>query len=165
VGIEKFRFDGKNAVVVGGSSGMGLAAATLLEELGASVVIADVKEPLAPVGNYVPLDLRDQDAIEAFVAGSAAPVHALLSCAGVADGTPGLPEINFIGQRHLIEAALDRDLLPEGAAIGMIASIGGVAWHKHLDVIGDFLDNTEFGAASAWMAAHRSTPTTRSRSR
>jgi NAD(P)-dependent dehydrogenase (short-subunit alcohol dehydrogenase family) len=153
VGIEKFRFDGKRAVVVGGASGMGLAAASLLDELGASVTIADVKEPLADVGTHVPLDLRDRTAIDAFVGGLDAPVHALLSCAGVADGTPGLPQINFIGQRHLVEGTLGRDLLPAGGAIGMIASIGGVAWHKHLDVIGDFLDQPDFDAASAWMDA------------
>jgi NAD(P)-dependent dehydrogenase (short-subunit alcohol dehydrogenase family) len=154
VGIEKFRFDGKRALVVGGASGMGLAAATLLEELGASVSIADVKEPLADVGTYLPLDLRDRAAIDAFVGGLDAPIHVLLSCAGVADGTPGLPQINFIGQRHLIESALDRDLLPEGGAIGMIASIGGIAWQKHLDVIGEFLDQADFDAASAWIDAH-----------
>jgi NAD(P)-dependent dehydrogenase (short-subunit alcohol dehydrogenase family) len=154
VGIEKFRFDGKQALVVGGASGMGLAAATLLRELGATVTIADVKEPLAEVGAYVPLDLRDQAAIDGFVEGLTAPVHVILSCAGVADGTPGLPQINFIGQRRLIEAALDRDLLPPGGAIGMIASIGGIAWAKHLDVVGDFLDAPDFDAASKWMEAH-----------
>jgi len=154
VGIEKFRFDGKRALVVGGASGMGLAAATLLGELGASVSIADVKEPLADVGTYLPLDLRDRAAIDGFVGALDAPVHVLLSCAGVADGTPGLPQINFIGQRHLIDAALDRDLLPAGGAIGMIASIGGIAWQKHLDVIGEFLDQADFDTASAWIDAH-----------
>jgi len=154
VGIERFRFDGKNALVVGGASGMGLAAALLLEELGATVTVADVKKPLSTVGTYEPLDLRNQATIDAFVARLEAPVHALLSCAGVADGTAGLPEINFIGQRHLIEAALARDLLPAGGAIGMISSIGGAAWLKHLDVVGEFLDTADFDSASAWMQAH-----------
>jgi NAD(P)-dependent dehydrogenase (short-subunit alcohol dehydrogenase family) len=154
VGIERFRFDGKTALVVGGASGMGLAAATLLGELGAKVTVADVKEPLAAVGAYTPLDLRDRRAIDGFVGDLTAPVHVLLSCAGVADGTPGLPQINFIGQRHLIESTVDRDLLPPGAAIGMIASIGGLAWHKHLDVVGDFLDCSDFDSASSWVESH-----------
>jgi NAD(P)-dependent dehydrogenase (short-subunit alcohol dehydrogenase family) len=154
VGIDKFRFDDKQVLVVGGASGMGLATATLLGELGATVTVADVKEPLADVGAYVPLDLRDRAAIDTFVNGLSAPVHALLSCAGVADGTPGLPQINFIAQRHLVEAVLDRDLLPPGGAIGMIASIGGIAWSKHLDVVGEFLDTPDFEAASKWMEAH-----------
>jgi NAD(P)-dependent dehydrogenase (short-subunit alcohol dehydrogenase family) len=154
VGIEKFGFDGKQALVVGGASGMGLAAATLLGELGASVTVADVKEPLADVGPYIPVDLRDEAVIDEFVKGLSAPVHVLLSCAGVADGTPGLPQINFIGQRHLVEAVLDRELLPPGAAIGMIASIGGIAWSKHLDVVGEFLDTPDFDTASKWIEAH-----------
>jgi NAD(P)-dependent dehydrogenase (short-subunit alcohol dehydrogenase family) len=154
VGIEKFRFDAKNALVVGGASGMGLAAAVLLEDLGATVTIADVKEPLSAVGKYVPLDLRARQAIDVFAAGLEAPVDVVLSCAGVAEGTPGLPQINFIGQRHLIQAVLARDLVPAGGAIGMISSIGGVAWRKHLDVVDDFLGNVGFESASAWMDAH-----------
>ena len=34
------------------------------------------------------------------------PVHALFSCAGVADGTPGIEKINFIGHRHMIDRLL-----------------------------------------------------------
>jgi NAD(P)-dependent dehydrogenase (short-subunit alcohol dehydrogenase family) len=154
MGVERFRFDGKRAVVVGGASGMGLASAALLEELGATVTIADVQAPLAPVGTHVLLDLRDREAIDSFVAGLDAPVHALLSCAGVADGTPGLPLINFVGQRHLVDAVLARDLLPEGGAVGMISSIGGLAWSKHLDVVGEILDLDGFDAAAAWFDAH-----------
>jgi NAD(P)-dependent dehydrogenase (short-subunit alcohol dehydrogenase family) len=154
MGIEKFRFDGKRAVVVGGASGMGLAAAQIIGELGGHVTVADVKEPLADVGPYRPLDLRDRAAIDGFVADLEGPVDALIMCAGVADGTPGLPQVNFIGQRHLIESALGRGLLPGGSSIAMISSIGGIAWQKHLDTVGDFLDTPDFDAASTWIDAH-----------
>ena len=36
-GEEQFRYDGRRAVVVGGATGMGAAAARLLAELGADV--------------------------------------------------------------------------------------------------------------------------------
>ena len=38
--------------------------------------------------------------------------HALFSCAGVADGTPGIEKINFLGHRHLIDRMLAGDMLP-----------------------------------------------------
>jgi NAD(P)-dependent dehydrogenase (short-subunit alcohol dehydrogenase family) len=154
MGSDRFSFHGKSALVVGGASGMGLAAAQLVGELGATVTIADVKAPGIEVGAYRPLDLRDRVAIEAFVDGLDGPIDAVLSCAGVADGTPGLPQVNFIGQRHLIERLLDRGLLHPGAAISMISSIGGIGWRRNLETIGDFLDTTDFDAASAWIDVH-----------
>jgi NAD(P)-dependent dehydrogenase (short-subunit alcohol dehydrogenase family) len=153
MGAERFRFDGRHAVVIGGASGMGLAASQLIADLGARVTVADVKAPLAEVGAFMPLDLRDRAAIEGFVDGLDGPVDVLLSCAGIADG-PDLPKVNFIGQRHLIERALDRGLLPAGSAIGMIASIGGMAWRSHLAAIGELLDTPDFDAACTWMDAH-----------
>jgi NAD(P)-dependent dehydrogenase (short-subunit alcohol dehydrogenase family) len=133
---------------------MGLEAAKLLEELGAAVTIADVQQPLEPVGAYVPLDLRDRAAIDAVVSGLEAPVDVLLSCAGVAEGTPGLELINFVGQRHLVESVLARELLPDGGAIGMISSIGGLAWSQHLDVLLPLLDTDGFDEGAAWFRAH-----------
>ena len=41
--------------------------------------------------------------IDAAIAECGGPVDALLSCAGVADGTPGIERINFIGHRHMID--------------------------------------------------------------
>ena len=77
-----------------------------------------------------------------------------MSCSGVADGTPGLPQVNFIGQRHFIESAIDRGIVPEGGAIGMISSIGGSAWPDHLAVIQEFLDTPDFATVSKWIDAH-----------
>lgn len=148
---DKYRFDGRHALVIGGATGMGAAASTLLNDLGASVSVADVAEPTAAADRYLPLDLRDRAAIESLVDGLDGPVDVLLSCAGIAAEGPDLPLINLIGHRHLIERALDRDLLPSGSAIGMIASIGGIAWQKHLDDALAFLDTADFDEAVAWL--------------
>jgi NAD(P)-dependent dehydrogenase (short-subunit alcohol dehydrogenase family) len=69
----------------------------------------------------------------------------------VADGTPGIERINFIGHRHLIDRMLDQDLLPQGSAIAMISSAAGIGWEANLDLILEFLDITDFDAATKWV--------------
>ena len=151
---ESFRFDGKRAVVVGGATGMGAAAAVLIRDLGAEVVVLDYA-PIALDGvTSIPLDLRDRASIEAAVDAVGGPIHALLSCAGVADGTAGIEKINFIGHRHFIERAIAADFIPRGSAIGMISSAAGLAWETHLDELGEYLDTDGFDAAVAWIESH-----------
>jgi NAD(P)-dependent dehydrogenase (short-subunit alcohol dehydrogenase family) len=154
MGYDAFRFDGKRAVVVGGATGMGAAAAPILQDLGAEVVVMDYADVTLPGVKAIKVDLADKASIDAAVDECGGPIHALLSCAGVADGTPGLPQINFIGHRHFIERALERDLLPRGAAIGMISSAAGLAWEKNLAVLKEYLATPDFDAASAWIDAH-----------
>src|SRR6476660_8726809 len=40
-GVEQFRYDGKHALVVGGATGMGAAAAQIVRDLGATVTVMD----------------------------------------------------------------------------------------------------------------------------
>jgi NAD(P)-dependent dehydrogenase (short-subunit alcohol dehydrogenase family) len=148
-----FRYDGKRVVIVGGASGMGAATAELVLDLGADVVVMDHVLVEVPGVTAITVDLSDKASIDAAVDECGGPIHALFSCAGVADGTPGLELINFIGHRHLIERALAGDLLPRGSAIGMISSAAGLAWEKHLDELNDYLDTPDFETAAAWIAA------------
>jgi NAD(P)-dependent dehydrogenase (short-subunit alcohol dehydrogenase family) len=149
-----FRYDGKRALVVGGSSGMGLATAKLVADLGGAVTVLDIQEPLEPVESYVAVDLRDRQSIDAALGSLDGSIDALFSCAGVADGTPGLAEINFVGQRHLIESALAAGSVSAGGAIAMISSIGGMGWENQLEAIGLLLGTAGFEDASAWFADH-----------
>ena len=100
MGNESFRYDGKRVLVVGGATGMGAAAASQVASLGADVVVMDY----VPVEDFtsIVVDLRDQDQIDKAVSECGGTVDALFSCAGVADGTPGIERINFLGHRHLI---------------------------------------------------------------
>ena len=82
-------------------------------------------------------------------------MHALFSCAGVADGTPGIEKINFIGHRHLIDRAIEQGLLGRGAAIGFISSTAGLGWRKHLDEVKAYLaDAPDWDSAVAWIEAN-----------
>lgn len=151
---DSYRFDGKRALVVGGATGMGAATAALVQDLGAEVVVMDHAEVGLSGVKAIRLDLRDRQSIDAAVDECGGPVHALFACAGVADGTPGLERINFVGHRHLIDRALDAGLLPRGAAIAMISSAAGLGWEPNLDLLKEYLDTPDFDSAVAWIEAH-----------
>jgi len=151
-GIDQFRYDGKRAVVVGGATGMGAATADLLIDLGAEVVIMDRAVVERDGTTFIQVDLSDQASIDRAVAECGGPIDALFSCAGVADGTPGLPRINFIGHRHFIDTMFAAELMPPGGSISMISSAGGLAWEKHLDRLNRYLDTPDFDTAVQWVA-------------
>jgi NAD(P)-dependent dehydrogenase (short-subunit alcohol dehydrogenase family) len=68
----------------------------------------------------------------------------------VADGTPGIERINFIGHRHLIDRLLAGGMLPRGSAIGMISSAAGFGWQANLERLGEYLAVTDFEEATQW---------------
>ncbi len=152
--FDAFRFDGKRALVVGGATGMGAASAELLQSAGADVVVMDFADVALPGATAVHVDLADRASIDAAVGQLGGPIDALLSCAGVADGTPGIEKINFIGHRHLIDRLLAQDLLPRGSAIGFISSAAGLGWEANLPRIREYLATPDFDSAVAWVAAN-----------
>lgn len=148
---DAFRFDGKRAVVVGGATGMGAAAAELLVDLGAEVTVMDFADVTLAGVKAVKLNLADRDSIDAAIDQIGGPIDALLSCAGVADGTPGISKINFIGHRHLIDQLLAKDLLAPGSAITFISSAAGLGWEANLEKIQTLLATPDWDAAVAWI--------------
>ncbi len=148
--FDAFKYDGKRALVVGGATGMGAAAAELVKDAGAEVVVMDRAEITLPGVKTIQLDLADKASIDAAIDECGGPVHALFSCAGVADGTPGIERINFLGHRYMIDRLLADDLLPRGSAIGMISSAAGWGWRQNLAKVGEYLDIADFDAAAAW---------------
>ena len=152
--FDAFRYQGKRALVVGGATGMGAAAAELVQDAGAEVVVMDYAEVTLPGVKVVNVNLSDKASIDAAVDELGGPVHAVFSCAGVADGTPGIERINFIGHRHLIDRLLAADLIPRGSAIGMISSFAGIGWQVNLELLNEYLAITDFDAATAWAQEH-----------
>src|SRR3954465_3470843 len=126
--FDAFSFKGKRALVVGGATGMGAATAELVQDAGAEVVVADRAEVTLPGVKAISLDLSDKASIDAAVDECGGPIHALFSCAGVADGTPGLQRINFLGHRPLNNRMRAGGMLARGSAIGFISSAAGLGW-------------------------------------
>ena len=69
----------RRALVTGGASGIGAAAAAALAQAGFAVVIADLQEA---AGSFVRLDVSDSGAVAAAVAAHG-PFDTLVNCAGI----------------------------------------------------------------------------------
>jgi NAD(P)-dependent dehydrogenase (short-subunit alcohol dehydrogenase family) len=154
MGIEAFRYDGKRALVVGGATGMGAATGRLVGELGGEVTVMDCAEVRYPVAQALALDLRDRTSIDDALDRLDGPVDALFSCAGVADGSPGLMQVNFIGQRYLMERLVDDDRMPRGSAMAIISSTAGLQWEKNTDALTELLDVPGYDESVAWVESH-----------
>ena len=152
--FDAFRYDGKRVLVVGGATGMGAATAELVQDAGAEVVMMDFAEVKLPGAKAIHVNLAEEASIDAAVDECGGPIHALFSCAGVADGTPGIEKINFVGHRHLINRMLAGGMLPRGSAIGFISSAAGLGWEASLGELKEYLDTPDFDSGSAWAVEH-----------
>jgi NAD(P)-dependent dehydrogenase (short-subunit alcohol dehydrogenase family) len=148
--FDAFRYDGKRVVVVGGASGIGAAAARVARDAGADVVVMDVADATMPGMQTIRVNLAEQASIDAAVDQCGGIVDALFSCAGVADGTPGIERINFVGHRHVIDRMLAKDMLRRGSAICLVSSVAGVGWEPILGRLSEVLDISDFDAAARW---------------
>ncbi|HEX7035083.1 MAG TPA: SDR family oxidoreductase [Pseudomonadales bacterium] len=157
MGIEAYQYSGKRVLVVGGATGMGAATAQLTRELGAEVSVLDVADVRYPVSQSIKVDLREQASVDAALDALQQPVDVVFACAGVADGTRGLMLINFIAQRHLIEALVESGRLHTGGAVVMISSVAGLPWQLNRAQVFEFLATPDWPAAAAWVAAHPGT--------
>ncbi len=156
---DLINFDNKRVLVVGGATGMGAAAAQRAAALGAHTIIMDVAEVSYECGQYININLVDQASVDAAAEAVDGPLHAVLACAGVADGTPNIMLINFTSQRHLVEALVGNGKLGRGGSVGFISSNAGMGWMSNLEQVRDFLDTPDWDTAAAWVDEHEGTDT------
>lgn len=152
--FDAFRYDGKRVLVVGGASGMGAATAQLVQDAGAEVVVMDFAQIRQPGVQAIHVNLAEKSSIDAAVDECGGRVDALFSCAGVADGTPGIERINFIGHRHLLDRLVEKGMLGRGSAIGFISSAAGLGWEANFAELQELLDTPDFDAAVRWVEEH-----------
>ena len=148
-------YAGKRAVVTGAASGMGEAVASLLAELGATVVGLDRAEITTPVDQRITVDLLDLASITAAAEQVEGPVDAFFNCAGLPG--PPFPEIdvmivNFLGGRELITQVLPK--MADGSGIVYVASAGGIGWQPNLPNLLGLLETTGFEDGKEWLEAN-----------
>ncbi len=146
-----FRLDGKRALVAGASSGIGLACATALAQVGAEVTLAarsagklqaavDALNAAGFSASAMTLDVADVPAMQAAVA-SAGPFDVLLNSAGLAIHSPAIEtkpddfdavsDLNFKGA-YFLTTAVAKGLLDAGKPGSLInitsqmAFVGGI---------------------------------------
>jgi NAD(P)-dependent dehydrogenase (short-subunit alcohol dehydrogenase family) len=149
--FDAFRFDGKRALVVGGATGMGAAAAELIQDAGAEVLVMDYADVKLKGAKAIKVNLAERDSIDTALGEVDGPIHALLSCAGVADGTPGIERINFVGHRYRLDKLIDADQLPRGSAVGMISSAAGLGWEANLEQLKELMALTDWDDQVKWI--------------
>jgi NAD(P)-dependent dehydrogenase (short-subunit alcohol dehydrogenase family) len=149
--FDGFRYDGKRVLVVGGATGMGAATAELVQDAGAEVVVMDFAEVTLPGAKAIHVNLGEVASIDQAIDECGGPIHALFSCAGVADGTPNIEKINFLGHRYMIDQLIEKGFLGRGAAIGFISSAAGLGWESNYDKLTELLDTTDVESGSKWM--------------
>ena len=114
---------GQIAIVTGGASGIGAAAATLLADAGAQVVIADIQPAKDLPGRFVSHDVASEDAWKALlhdVLGSHGRLDILINNAGVSGGA-GTLETTTVEQWRKVEA-----INSEGVFLGCKYAIEGM---------------------------------------
>nr|CAB3497581.1 unnamed protein product [Digitaria exilis] len=145
--MSKPRLDGKVAIVTGGASGIGEAAARLFASSGATVVIADIQDALgeavaasAPGCTYMRCDVTDESQVEATVAAVVAAhgrLDVMLSNAGVLLPTGSVMDmdlseldrvmaVNFRGAAACVKHAARAMVTAGGGAIVCTASVASL---------------------------------------
>ena len=152
--FDAFRFDGKRALVVGGATGMGAAAAEVVRDAGAETIVMDFAEVKLDGVKAIHVNLGEKASIDAAFEQIGGPIDALFSCAGVADGTPNLEKINFVGHRYLIDKLRAAKMLPRGSAIGFISSAAGLGWESNLAEMKEWIAIDDFDASAKWAQDH-----------
>jgi NAD(P)-dependent dehydrogenase (short-subunit alcohol dehydrogenase family) len=133
--LDGLGYRGANVVLTGGASGMGEAAARILEELGATVHIADIAEPKVACASFTRVDLADPGSVSAATGKlrEAGPIDFLFPIAGVpphAVGALTCMLINYAGTRQFTEALLPS--VKDGGAVCLITSTAARGWQHHL---------------------------------
>ena len=146
-----FGYEGKRVIVVGAATGMGRATAELALDLGAEVTAMDYADFDLPGAKTQHVNLGDKASVEAALATLNGQYDALFSAAGVADGTPNLGQINFVGHRHMINYMRAHGLFAPKSAIGMISSAAGMGWEQALESILPIFEISDWDESVAWL--------------
>ncbi len=114
---------GQVAVITGGASGIGAAAASLLENAGATVIVADIQQAKDTAGRFVTHDVTSEDSWKSLLAGVLdrdRRLDIMVNNAGISGG-PGTPEDTTVETWRKVEA-----INSEGVFLGCKYAIEGM---------------------------------------
>jgi NAD(P)-dependent dehydrogenase (short-subunit alcohol dehydrogenase family) len=123
--------DGKNAVVIGGETGIGRAVSGALAKAGATVHVAGIlakegAETIAAIhasggkARFTQLDVRESDKVANVVRGAGEKLDALIYCAGVFDNMVGCLETTEVLWDQLMDINLKGCFLANKAALELM---------------------------------------------
>jgi NAD(P)-dependent dehydrogenase (short-subunit alcohol dehydrogenase family) len=139
---------GRTFLVTGGGSGLGAAAAHMLEGKGANVVVADLRgEGAGPNARFVRSDVTDEGSVKGAIdvtLENFGALHGAINCAGIASaekvlGREGphplesfskVVEVNLVGTFNVVRLAAEamaRNEPTEGGERGVIVNTASVA--------------------------------------
>lgn len=136
--MDKFRLDGKIALITGASYGIGFAIATAMAEAGATIVFNDIKQELVnkglaaykeagiPAHGYV-CDVTDEDAVNALVervTNEVGHINILVNNAGIIKRIP-MCEMKASEFRQVIDVDLNAPFIVSKAVIPDMIQQGG----------------------------------------
>lgn len=149
---------GKTALVTGGASGIGLAAAQRFKQLGARVLVADLAET-APEGfedSYVRADVCDVSQVEEMMR-RAAPDGLLdiaMCCAGIADQMISTLDQDIDVWQRVMDVSLRGTYLTcrEAGRLMLPHQSGAIITIASVTALGGFPRRNAYGAAKAGVA-------------
>lgn len=152
-----FSYEGKRCVFAGCYSGMGEAAARVVESLGGQIVAADLKKPTGfGMESFQEVDLRDGRAIEQWIAevGAGGPIDRLFYCAGLPGTFPTVDVmlVNFVGLKHTIESAVPH--MPRDGAAVAISSSAGMGYLGQMEAVMPLVTAAGWDEGRKWVEEH-----------
>ena len=149
-----FSYEGKRCLFAGCFSGMGEAAAQIVESLGGTVVAADIRKPTSfGYEAFHEIDLRDGSAIEQLVAqvAGAGPIDRLFYCAGLPGTKPTVDVmlVNFVGLKHTVECAVPR--MPRSGAAVSISSSAGMGYLGNMAAVMPLVTAPGWAEGKKWV--------------
>lgn len=135
-----FGYGGKTVVISGAFSGMGLAAARLLSQLGADVYAICRRNGRHntldfPVKKILYADFGSKEDLDLLAEALPDNIYAMFLCHGIAlknDGSNTLEvqRVNFLGHKYLLEKSLHK--VCDRGSVNIISSTGGYDWQSHV---------------------------------
>ena len=155
---QLFGYEGKTVVVSGAYSGMGLAAARLLHELGANVYTICRRNGRHsgldfPVAGELYADFGVKEDLDVLAEVLPSQIDAIFLCHGIAlkaDASNALEvqKVNFLGHKYLLEKILPR--IADNGSVNIIASTGGFGWQGVFDDCAAIVNAPSYEAALDW---------------